>query len=151
MKNPRLTVLLAAALMLLVSFAGGATAGALITGADIKDGSLTTKDVKDATLKTGDLSSGAREDLARSGLVYYNDQNGYNVGPGADKSFSLECAEGMTAIAASGGFLVPDASSPSTISKMNETTYSIDGHNGAESGDNYLWMYVTCAKTQPYE
>lgn len=48
-------VVLAAALC--VSASGGAVAGSLITGKNIKDDSITTKDVKDGTLRTADLSA----------------------------------------------------------------------------------------------
>ena len=46
--------LLAAALF--VSATGGAVAGSMITGKQIKNGSVTGKDIKDSSLKTGDLS-----------------------------------------------------------------------------------------------
>ncbi len=42
---------------LIVSSTGGAVAGSLITGKQIKDGSLSGKDVKDSSLKTADLSA----------------------------------------------------------------------------------------------
>ena len=41
----------------LASGAGGAVAGSLITGKDIKDSSVTGKDIKDGSLKVGDLAS----------------------------------------------------------------------------------------------
>lgn len=151
MHSSRLTVLTVAALMLALSFGGGATAAVLITGADIKDNTVTTADIKDGSLKVGDLSKPALTQLTGSGgVTYYDDQNGYTVSGGGDKSFTIECVDGMTAIAAVGGFLTPSAAAPSTISKMNETTYAISGHNG-DSGDNYLWMYVTCVRTAPFD
>lgn len=61
--RPSLLVLLVAALALALSAAGGAVAGAMVTGAQIKNGTVTTKDVKDGTLKTKDLSGAARSQL----------------------------------------------------------------------------------------
>ena len=56
-------MLLVAALAIALSAAGGAVAGAMVTGAQIKNGTVTTKDVKDGTLKTKDLSGKARTQL----------------------------------------------------------------------------------------
>ena len=42
---------------MVVSSTGGAVAGSLITGQQIKNGSVTGKDIKDQSLKTGDLSA----------------------------------------------------------------------------------------------
>lgn len=52
-----------AALALIVSAAAGATASLLITGKQIKDGTVTTKDVKNRSLKVKDLSPKAKAKL----------------------------------------------------------------------------------------
>lgn len=52
-----------AALALIVSAGAGATASLMITGKQIKDGSVTTKDVKNRSLKVKDLSAKARNKL----------------------------------------------------------------------------------------
>ena len=57
-----LSLTAAAALLagaVLVSATTGAVAGSLITGQQIKNGSVTTKDIKDQSLATGDLSPDA--------------------------------------------------------------------------------------------
>lgn len=54
-------VLLAAALLLGAS--GGAVAGAMITGAQIKDNTVTTADIKNGNLAAKDLSKAARASL----------------------------------------------------------------------------------------
>jgi hypothetical protein len=146
MKNSRLAVLAVAGLMLLVSFAGGATAAAMITGADIKDGSVTTADIKDGSLKSQDLSAAARTALAGAdGLSgYENDQIVQTIHTGQDASFNVQCPDGKTAIAATGGWLVPSVDSPSVVARTDDTVFGITGHNG-DSGDNYLALYVTCA------
>ena len=49
------TMVLAAVVALVVGVSSGAVAAKLITGADVKDGSLTTKDIKNGTLTTKDI------------------------------------------------------------------------------------------------
>ena len=52
-----------AALFLLMAGAGGAAAGSMITGKQIKDDTVASADVKDKSLKLSDLSPQARESL----------------------------------------------------------------------------------------
>jgi hypothetical protein len=58
-RHPRrlggLPLFLVAVLAIVVALGGAATAGALITGKDIKDGSVTGKDIKDGSLTLKDL------------------------------------------------------------------------------------------------
>ena len=185
MKNSRhLAMLGVAALVLVGSFAGGATAGALITGKDIQDESVTTKDIKDGSLKTADLASKTRSQLTgpqgiqgeqgpqgepgiqgEQGIQgdpgiqgepgadgadgisgYETDQIVHLVQIDHDDAFNVECPEGKVAISGTGGWLTPTATSYSSVSKMNDTTYSIQGHNGDPGPDgNYLGLYVVCA------
>ena len=58
------TTILALALALAVGLAGSATAAKLITGSDIKNGSLTSADVKNGSLTARDLSRATRDGLA---------------------------------------------------------------------------------------
>jgi hypothetical protein len=76
MPRPTLPVIALAAGALLLGSAGGATAGALVTGAQIKDGSITGIDVKDRSLATRDLTRptvrqlrGARGPAGKPGVV----------------------------------------------------------------------------------
>lgn len=55
MTTHRSTILIAAGALVLAS-SGGAVAGGLITGKDIKNGSVTGKDIKNKSVKTNDLS-----------------------------------------------------------------------------------------------
>jgi hypothetical protein len=68
-RAPRVILgLVVAAALLMVGSAGGAVAGSLITGKQIKDGTITSADVKDRSLATTDLSPAAITALAgRSG------------------------------------------------------------------------------------
>jgi hypothetical protein len=52
------------ALLLVLASTGGAVAGAMITGKQIKDGTITTRDVRDKTLTTTDLSPAAVKALS---------------------------------------------------------------------------------------
>jgi hypothetical protein len=58
-----LPVIIIAAGALFLSAAGGAVAGGMITGAQIKNGTVTTKDIKNSTLKLADISSAAKAAL----------------------------------------------------------------------------------------
>ena len=49
---------------LVVAASGGAVAAKKITGADVKNSSLTTKDIKDLTLQSTDFSPAAKSSLA---------------------------------------------------------------------------------------
>lgn len=55
--------LLIVVVLLLAAGTGGAVAGVMITGKQIKDGTVTSADVKDRTLGVGDLSPAARNSL----------------------------------------------------------------------------------------
>jgi hypothetical protein len=79
---PRATplVIVIAVAALFFSAAGGAVAGGLITGAQIKNNTVSTKDVKDGTLKTKDLSGSAR--LALAGQDGQDGVDGAPGGPG---------------------------------------------------------------------
>lgn len=64
MRRFNLPVLLLVSLTMVVCSVGGATAAALVTGAQIKDGTVTTADVRDGTLKTADLAGSVLTKLA---------------------------------------------------------------------------------------
>lgn len=60
-RTARITVPTAIAMLaLIVSLSSAATAALVITGQQIKNGSVTTKDIKDASLTTKDLSAATR-------------------------------------------------------------------------------------------
>lgn len=68
MTNPHLVWRVAVgAICLTIGSAGGAVAGAAITGAQIKDGSVTGKDVKDRSLATKDMSTKTLEPFRQGG------------------------------------------------------------------------------------
>ena len=65
------TVVLTAAICLVLGAGGAAVGGALITGADVKNGSLTKDDIKQGTLTSGDVANGTlqAEDIKQDTLT----------------------------------------------------------------------------------
>ncbi len=62
-----LPLVLIAAIALVLSFSGGAVAGKLITGKQIKDNTVSTKDIKNGSLQSLDLSASTIAELQRAG------------------------------------------------------------------------------------
>jgi hypothetical protein len=58
-----LPIVLIAAVALVLAFSGGAVAGKLITGKQIKDNTVSTKDIKNGSLQSLDLSAAAIAEL----------------------------------------------------------------------------------------
>lgn len=56
------------ALLLVIGTSGGAVAGALITGKQIKDNTVTTRDIRNNTLTLADLAPAARAALGDTGV-----------------------------------------------------------------------------------
>jgi hypothetical protein len=99
------TCLLVAALV--ASAAGGAVAGGMITGAQIKNGTITSKDVKDRTITTKDVKDGtlAVKDLAattraslRYELEYVVAESTQPVAPAATTTTNATCPDGTVVI-----------------------------------------------------
>jgi hypothetical protein len=69
---------------LVVAASGGAVAAKKITGADVKNSSLTTKDIKDESLQSADFSAAAKSSLAGpAGPAGAKGANGTPGTPGA--------------------------------------------------------------------
>ena len=64
-----LGTLVVGGILLVALMASSATAALVITGKDIKNGSVTTKDVKDGSLKSADLSKKTRSDLGGTPFI----------------------------------------------------------------------------------
>lgn len=62
-------VVAGAAILALASGTGGAVAGSLITGAQIKDGTVTTHDIRDETLRLSDLGPKALAAVKKGGAA----------------------------------------------------------------------------------
>jgi hypothetical protein len=89
--GPAITIA-ALAVAVALSASGGAVAGSLITGKQVKDGSLTGKDVKDGSLGTPDLATGTRTDLTgpagAPGANGLNGVSGYQALSGSSNTAS---------------------------------------------------------------
>lgn len=117
--------LLAAAVLLVVAMAGSATAAALITGKDVKNGSLTGKDVKassltakqvkdgslggadvkDGALAEGDLSAGVKGKLNAPNVAGYEVVTGSAmVESDGDSTAYVACTAGKIAVGGGGSF-----------------------------------------------
>lgn len=168
-RSRHFVVLAVAGLMLLVSFAGGATAGILVTGKQIKDGSVasrdirnrsvTTRDVRDRTLQVRDLSKrtrtrlrGATGTAGPQGLPGLDGVSGFEVvtasqgvAAGLTQTVPASCPAGKTALGASGGFgtLLPTLSSQ--VTRVDADTFSASGLNTALAGTELLTIDVVCA------
>ena len=104
-------LLLGAALV--VSTTGGAVAGSMITGKQIKNGSVTGKDIKDQSLQTGDLSAAAAAALkGQTGAPGTNGVSGLQlvqaqkpgIAAGATGTQQLACPAGKKLVGASGAW-----------------------------------------------
>lgn len=105
-RSRHIIVIAVAALLLAVSFAGGATAARMITGKQIKDGTVTsadirdrtvtTRDVKDRSLKVRDLAPAARESLrGQQGPAGPTGAQGAQGLPGDDGEDGLQGLRGL--------------------------------------------------------
>jgi hypothetical protein len=94
---------------LLLGSTGGALAGSMITGKQIKDGSLTGKDIKDKSLTSKDLSPAATAALTGSpGAPGVAGKNAYQfvdsaqalVPAGTTKTLGVACPAGTVSLGA---------------------------------------------------
>ena len=148
MKSSRqVLVLVVAGLMLVVSFAGGATAAKLITGQQIKDNTITsrdiqdkavtTRDVKNRTLKVRDFKASTRARL--TGPEGPQGEPGLQGLPGADGADGLPGlpgADGADGADGVSGYEVVSASQsvPATVTETVEASCSTGKTALAASG-----------------
>ena len=169
-RSRHFVVLAVAGLMLLVSFAGGATAGILVTGKQIKDGSVasrdirnrsvTTRDVRDRTLKVRDLSKRTRTRLRGAtgtsgpqGLPGLDGVSGFEVVTatgtipvGLTETVLASCPDGKTAMGAAGGFDTLLAGLSSQVTRIDADTFALTGVSTALLGSGQgMTLKVACA------
>lgn len=160
-------VLIVAGLVLMLSAGAGATAALMITGKQIKDGTVTTKDVKNKSLKYKDFAPktktklrgatgpagprGATGATGAAGAQGLPGLSGFEIvtqtipipGLGSD-SITAVCPAGKKAIAASGGFATPLAGLLSQVTRVSDTAFQASGLNGLLGGQS-LSLDVVCA------
>ena len=140
-------VLLAGAL--LATSAGGAVAGALITGAQIKNGTVASIDIKNQTIKSSDISaptlaglqSGSRP-LSGYEIVVADSPT---VSSGALTTVQASCPEGKKALGA-GAYWDRTYAAPQMfpIAGTSETSWIAGGTNGSALTDR-IRLSLVCA------
>jgi hypothetical protein len=116
-------IVLVAAGCLLLGSTGGAVAGSLITGKDVKNGSLTGKDVKDKSLGSDDLSPEAVSAL-----------RGASGAPGAPGLNAYQALDGAQKTVVSGGDILTDLACPSGTTVLGADIRVVSGTAAVTSG-----------------
>jgi hypothetical protein len=157
---------------LLLAMAAGATAKTLITGKDIKNGTVTGKDIKNGSLQKADLSAAAQEALhgakGAAGAKGTPGVSGYEaftvlsdgIAAGSDGvSQRATCPTGKVAVGGGGGWegggadgtifqndpeSYVDGVSAQPGSGMPANSWYVRGDNTNTSGTYYLVAYVIC-------
>lgn len=143
-------IVLAAVLLLVASTGAGAAAAKLVTGKQIKNGSVGSIDIRDRSLRTQDLAPSARQALrgptgdlgppggsSRGHAVVFNQ---VMVNPGEEMSVSAACPSGM--IATGGEGRLSESHNATGVWLVNNiaTAYVVSTYELAES----LTIYVNC-------
>lgn len=168
--TPRTALAVAVAVIALVLSAGaGATAARLITGKDVKDGTITSRDVKNRSLKVKDLSAGATLKLRGAsgptgprgaagpvGPAGTAGLSGFEVvtrslpipaglpGVGGTDTVTAACPAGKKAIAATAAYAAPLANLLSQVRRTGEGAFSATGVNLLPTPQT-LSLEVVCA------
>lgn len=159
-------VLIVAALMLMLSAGAGATAALMITGKQIKNGTVTGKDIKNRSLAAKDLSraakiklrgrvgpagpAGARGPAGPAGLsgfeVVTRTLPLTGVVPAVPVSGSVEgvCPAGKKALSATAGYAAPLNGLLSQVTRVSDTSFKATGLSGL-LGTQTLTLDVVCA------
>lgn len=116
------------ALLLVIGTSGGAVAGALITGKQIKDNTVTTRDIRNNTLTLSDLTPAARASLGDTGVSGAVAANGaltlYHAPAGAKVTVSTNGSDvGVFCVTVNGG---PRVLRPGTATLVAAPDYSTD-------------------------
>lgn len=139
-----------AALALTLSATGGAVAGSLITGAQIKDNTVTTKDLRDGTIRTVDVSAAARAALqGDTGPAGPPGISGYEqvgdttpVASGATGTAAAQCPAGKQVLGVTGWFW---SGVPNGVQTRIQGSYGIAYGTNSLGFDTVLVVQVTCA------
>lgn len=147
--RPSAPVLAIATACLLLGSTGGAVAGRMITGQQIKNGTVTTKDVKDRSLRTRDLTPAAisairgQHDLSGTRLV----SSTVTVPSGTSTSISQVCPASMTVLSAAGSWeLHHDALQITYSPDLSGATAATPGVGGVDN----LTIQLVCTKLADY-
>ncbi|WP_210439394.1 hypothetical protein [Nocardioides xinjiangensis] len=168
--TPRTALAVAVAVIALVLSAGaGATASLLITGNQIKDGTVASRDIKNRSLKVKDLSAratakltgaagpvGPRGATGPAGPAGASGLSGFEVvtrslpipgilgGVGGTDTLTAACPEGKKAIAATAAYAAPVANLLSQVTRTSESAFRATGVNLLPTPQT-LSLEVVCA------
>jgi hypothetical protein len=164
-------VLLVAGLVLMLSAGAGATAALVITGKQIKDGTVTTKDVKNKTLKYKDFApktksklrgatgpagprgaTGATGATGAAGAAGLPGLSGFEVVSSSvplaglvTGTASAACPAGKKAISASGGLANPVLTILTQVTRVSETAFEASALSAVPIVGGTLSLDVVCA------
>lgn len=139
-------VILAGAL--LVGASGGAVAGAMITGAQIKDGTVSGADIKNFSIGSQDITPGAKQTFLQpspvSGYEVVKDQ--ITVAGSVFGSIKVSCPAGKV-VTGAGSFWGQTSVAPQTYPNSSTPTeaFIAEGINPSPN-DNLLVLTVFCVE-----
>ena len=156
--------IIVAVVALVVSAGAGATAARLITGKDIKNGTVTSADVKNKSLKAKDFSARAKSKLrGPTGATGATGATGPQGAPGISGfevvtrtvsipgvlsgtgTVAAACPAGKKAISATAGYAAPLAGLLSQVTRRSDTAFEATGLNTLGVLDQVLTLDVVCA------
>jgi hypothetical protein len=123
----------------------------MITGAQIKDNTVTTADIKNGNLSSKDLSPAAKKSLkgktgnpGLSGLEFV--EQSVVLNPGEDSSVSAECPDNKRPISVTGDFFNSNLPTSTRLGQgLGARGYSYG--NNTSGVDDTLRVQVLCAIT----
>ncbi|WP_134739278.1 hypothetical protein [Nocardioides sp. 503] len=130
----------------LLAGSGGAVAGSMITGAQIKDGTVTSADVKNKTVKPADLSPTATRKLQRVGAFQRITKQAV-VAPGDNGQIAAACAAGSMVLGVASHWQLSFAG-PQTLLNTAGTIGMAFGSNNTGANDTLI-VDVTCGRVAP--
>ena len=135
------TVVLIAAGCLILGAGGAAIGAKLITGADVKDGSLTTKDIKKGTINSSDVQNGSlKSDDVKNDSLKSEDIKQGTLTSGDVKDGTLKGAD-----IKDGGIHAADLSASAKASVFSGPNWGVVDRNVQGNGDTYLRAGPTVA------
>lgn len=156
--------IIVAVVALVVSAGAGATAARMITGKDIKNGTVTSADVKNRSLKAKDFSARAKSKLrGPTGATGATGATGPQGAPGISgfevvtrtvtvpalggtATVAAACPAGKKAIAATAGYATPLAGLLSQVTRTGDTAFEATGVSAVGIlVDQVLTLDVVCA------
>lgn len=127
---------------MLLALAGGAGAAQLITGKQVKNGSLTGKDIRNRSVTAADLRGPVPISLSRIDVVYST----LTVAPGGVEILTVSCDPGRSVV--SGGWsIIGGDTTPFVDKSYDDVSWSvgIDNFNSSLTADAEVYAY--CAKS----